>query len=121
MALVLPVALCLASGYLIAALGWPRRRAFDFADIVLRASLSVGYGLGTFSVSFFLARVFGFSRIGVVDICVLTVLVAAYMLRRRRMTIDNKSSSTRESSEVPRWLRRVLSAAFAIAVCAALY
>ncbi|HYM74974.1 MAG TPA: phospholipid carrier-dependent glycosyltransferase [Candidatus Dormibacteraeota bacterium] len=120
MAFLLPAALCIVSGYLIVALGW-RRRAFVLSDALLRVSLSVGYGLGIFSVSFFLARVFGLSHLVGVDVSVLALLIAAQLLLRGRNRVTDSLSSTTESFDLPPWLRGVAAAGFAIALCAALY
>ena len=138
MALALTAAaICLGLGYLIVAWGWPGRTA-GFSDLLLQASLAAGYGLGLFSVIFFLARVLGIGHLLVVDAGVLGLGVAAFFLLRGHGTLKPKAGvsgppvlptqaksgrerATRESSEFPQWLDRVLAASFAGAVGVALY
>ena len=119
MALALPALLCLASGLALVCLGWSRRAPLA-SDLLLRASMSVGFGVGIFSIDFFVSRVLGVSNLLAVDLLVFTALLAAFFLLRTRAPIRDLSPS-KEKLEGPEWLRRILTVAFAIALCAALY
>jgi len=113
MALALAACLCFASGFLIVSLAWERQSS----DLLLRASLAVGFGLGLFSVVFFVGRVFGLSHWITVDFVVTAILLAAYLPRRNRL------SPTPSNTEqiLPPWFRHTLIAALAIALGCALY
>jgi hypothetical protein len=118
MALVLSALLCLASGFALVSLGWSRQHPLA-SDLLLRTSLSFGFGLGIFSVVFFLARVSDVSYLLAVDLVVFALLLASFFLlrTRRQATV----TTAREKFDGPSWLRRILAAAFAIALCAAVY
>ena len=121
MALVLAALVCLASGLLLVCLGWSRGGPLP-ADLLLRVSLAVGYGLGVFSVTFFLARVCNVTNLMLVDLVVLGLLTAAVVLATRssRAAPGLLGSETR-SHTGPAWFHRALLAAFVIALGAALY
>jgi hypothetical protein len=120
MALVLPALLCLASGFALVSMGWSRRGPI-FSELLLRASLAVGYGLGVFSVVFFLARAFGVSNLVVVDLVVASLLVLAFLLLRNRGVTSMVAAPRAEILELPRWLDRILTAAFGVSLCVAIY
>ena len=118
--LALAVISCLASGYVIVALGWPRSLSAS-SDLLLRLSLSVGFGLGTFSVIFFLSRVLGVGHLIAIDASILTLLVTTFFLRGGQDHARDTSTYSEEGVQLPRWLHRVVTASFVIALCAALY
>ena len=120
MALILPALLCLASGFVLACLGWSRQcpRA---SDLLLRAALSFGFGLGIFSVVFFLARVSGITNLIALDLVVFVLLLASFFLLRTRAKTAGTIPLAREKIDGPSGLLRILTAAFAIALCAAVY
>ncbi len=137
MALVLPALVCLASGFLLVCRGWSRKAPLA-SDLLLRVSLSVGYGLGVFSVIFFLARVCNVGNLMLADLLVLGLLTAAVVLAARasraapgltgfpfgRLRAGSRLCSglaETRSHTSPAWLHRVLTGAFVIALCAALY
>jgi len=120
MALALPALLCLASGLALVSAGWSWRGPFA-SDLTLRASLAVGYGLGIFSVVFFLARAFGVSNFVVVDVATLSLLLAVFFLLRNHATRSGTFRKPAEALDLPRWLQRVLAVAFIVSLCAALY
>jgi hypothetical protein len=120
MALVLPALLCSASGLALVCLGWTRRAPLP-SDLLLQTSMSVGFGLGIFSADFFVSRVFGVSNLLAVDLLVFTVLLVAFFLIRTLATPIRDHSQAKEKLEAPGWLHRILTVAFAIALCAALY
>ena len=121
MALVLPALVCLASGFLLVCLGWSRKAPLPW-DLLLRVSLSVGYGLGIFSVIFFLARVCSVTHLMLVDLLVVFLLSVAVVLAWARTQSANAIAIPSRGSELgPAWFRRILLAAFVIALCSALY
>jgi hypothetical protein len=120
MALALAVISCLASGYFIVALGWLRSSATP-TDKLLRASLSVCYGLGVWSLIFFFARVVGATHLIAIDLLVTALLAIAFFLRRASTAETTIRADRQESIELPTWLNRVLKATFGIALFAALY
>ena len=118
MPLVLPAFLCLASGFLLVSLCWPRR-AF-FPDDILRVSLSAGFGLGLFSVVFFVCRAGNVTNLALVDWAVLGSLSAGFAARSRVSSAKPAAAVTRDELS-PAWFQRVLMAAFAVALFAAIY
>jgi hypothetical protein len=118
MALVLPALLCVASGFVVVGLGCSRQypRA---SDLALRVALSFGFGLGIFSVVFFLARVSGVTNLIALDLVMFALLLASFFSLRTRA----KTTATIPPAKFdgPNWLHRTLAAAFAIALCAAIY
>src|SRR5579864_1388284 len=118
MALVLPALLCLASGFAVVSLRWSRQSPRT-SDLLLRASLSFGFGLGVFSIIFFLARVFGITNLIAVDLAVLALLLVIFFVLRARATTT--ITLPPERFDAPSWLHRILIGIFAIAVCAAIY
>ncbi len=124
MQFLLPALLCLASGFALVCLGWSRRAPLSTdlfsSDLVLRLSLAVGYGLGIFSVIYFFTRVFGIANLLLADAIVLGLLVIAVFLLRARAAAAPAIAST-ETPDEPPWLRRILTAAFAVALASAAY
>jgi hypothetical protein len=88
---------------------------------MVRASLSTGFGLGIFSVIFFLARVLGLSRVLAIDLVVLGLLTVALWWVRARSKPAIIRTLAEETIALPRWLRRLLAVAFGSALAAALY
>jgi len=121
MALLLPALVCLASGLLLVCLGWSRRGPLP-SDLLLRVSLAVGYGLGVFSVVFFLVRVFDVTHLMLADFLVLVLLTGAVvMVARSSRALPGLTGSETRSHTGPAWFQRVLLTAFVIALCSALY
>jgi len=120
MALVLPTLACLASGFLLVCVGWSRKGPLP-TDLLLRASLSVGYGLGLFSVFCFLARVCNIRNLVLVDLLVLVLLIAAVVLAWARAAENTTAVSTSNSVQSPVWFHRVVTSALVIALCGAFY
>lgn len=120
MALALAVICCLGSGYMAVALGLPQS-AHSVYQRLLRASLSAGFGLGIFSVIFFFARVLGLNHFLAIDVLALALFAAAFFLLRARSKQVVIRTGIPESIDLPRWLRRVLIAAFGFALASALY
>lgn len=118
MPLALAVISCLAVGYLLVTLGWPLGSSLN--DRLLGASLSVGFGLGVFSVIFFLVRVFGLTHLLATDVGVLALLAAAVWLRRARSSAVDVPTPAADL-QLPRWLDRAVVACFCLTLAAALY
>src|SRR5579859_8005355 len=119
MMLAFAALLCLASGFVLVSMGWFRRSP-PRAALPLMLWLSIGYGLGIFSVVFLLSRIFVANLI-VADVALFAVLLVAWWaISRSRPRLDAKTASS-NSAQSPKWLRQSRSAAFAIALCSALY
>jgi dolichyl-phosphate-mannose-protein mannosyltransferase len=111
--------LCAASGVLLVLLLWPCAFALS-VNLLLQGSLSLGLGLGLFSVIFVLSRASGGKNLLAVDLAVIVLLLAGYLYRRNR-TADISTMPPSNEKTVPDWLLIVLRVAFAITLLAALY
>ena len=120
MSLALAALLCLASGFVVVCLGWSRRSPLA-ADILLRLSLSVGFGFGILSIAYFFSRVFGVENLLLADAGVLALLLVVLVLLRLRASTANIQCVSSEAPVESIGLRRTLSAAFAIALGGAIY
>lgn len=118
--LILAVALCLASGYLVIGALWPQPH-HSFSDFLLNLSLAAGLGLGIFSVILFLVRLLDATHLFAVDASLLVLLLISYLLRRRRPHGVYFPRRRYPDFELPAWVRGVLAASFAIAAVAALW
>lgn len=111
--------LCAASGLLLVLLLWPRQSPRN-VNWLLQGCLSLGFGLGLFSVVFMLSRASGGQHLLGINLAVFALLLAGYLHKNKRnyipITIPLSSEETHS-----RWLLLVLRAAFAIALLAALY
>jgi hypothetical protein len=116
MKLALAALICLGSGFLIVRIGW-RRRAETISGYAFRGSLSVGFGLGIFSVVYFLSVLLGVTHLIAADVSVFGLLLVSALLLRTRASM----TVTEPSHDQPAWLRRVLTVTFVIALCSALY
>lgn len=117
MALPLAVLLCLASGYFIAVLGWPRRPSQR--DFPVLACLACGCGFGLFSFVYVLSRAAGNYHLIATDFAVCGFLFFAFLLIRSRR-------SAQLSEPIENWqtnfaASRILTAVFLFALGAALY
>ncbi len=118
MALTLAAFLCLASGFLLVCLSYSRQRPL-FSDLLLKVSLSVGFGLAIFSVAYFLSLLLGVRQLFLVDSAVFALFVIGFLLFRARGT--SFVNSTRDTAEPKSHFHRLLATAFALALCAAFY
>jgi len=119
MAIALAAVICLASGYLLINFALPDSKPSRSLQ-VMKLSLAAGFGLGISSIAFFLARMFGTRHFVVFDIA---VLAAIYTLRYRARVHSSHTFAAKNAMdfEFPRWLVRVLIAAFVFAFMAACY
>jgi hypothetical protein len=117
-ALTLAAFLCLSSGFLLVCLTCPRQAPL-IADLLLKVSLSVGFGLGIFSVIYFLSLLLGVSQLLLVDSAVFVLLLVGLLsFRAHGPSLVN---ATTDNGEPPLRAHRLLAIAFALALCAALY
>jgi hypothetical protein len=119
-ALALAVLLCLGSGFALVHLGWPHKPACT-ADLLLQASLSIGFGLGVFSLLFFLALLFHFPHLLLIDGVMCALLFSVGLLLRRSQVPSSVASSDETPAQPPVRFHHLLNAVFAIAVAGALY
>jgi hypothetical protein len=119
MALALAVFLCLGSGFVLVRLGWPRQ-PLRTADFFLQLSLSVGFGLGIFSLIFFLALVFHFTHLLLIDCIVFALLLLICFLLRRGRAVG-PAVVPKHEVQLPAWVHRFVTSAFVIALAGALY
>jgi len=119
MSLTLSVVVCLACGFFLVRLGWSRLGQ-SFSEHWLVGSLTVGFGLGIFSVVFFLSVVLQETRVIAVDVAALALLMAGFFWRRVPQVPSAVGVRANDGIE-PAWLRRLVIGAFVIALCAALY
>ena len=118
MALVPAAFLCVASGFALASLTVPRV-APPATGLLLRASMSIGYGLGIFSVVSLLCRVFSVTNLIVLDGAVFVLLLGlAVVFRVRR---GPAIAFTPTGTGGPTWLRRLLASSFCVALGVAAY
>jgi len=120
MTIALAVALCLASGYLVIALAWPHAK-MNFCESLINLFLSAGFGIGVFSIIFFVARILGVTRILFLDLFVTAALLAAYLLLRTRARQSNSFTFATSDLGLRPWLHHVVTASFALSILAALY
>lgn len=108
-----------SSGMLLVLLLWPRNPA-SAVKWLLQGSLSLGFGLGLFSIIFMLSRASNGKHLLVADLAVFALLLAGCLYKRRRTLGVNPVSVTNAKAN-PNWLLFVLRMAFAVALLAALY
>ena len=112
MAIALAGILCYLTGFLLVALGLGLRSR---SGLLLRISLSAGFGLAVFSIIYFLARLSGFLHLWVIDGAVCAMLGVALVSLRKRW------ASTAPDSNAQHATPTCLLVAFALALLAALY
>ena len=115
---ILSLALCLASGYLLIATAWPRRKPSP-SERLMELSLAAGFGLGMFSIVFLVVRPLGLTRLIAVDAALLLLLLVGYAFRRSAAGLP--AGREYEDFHAPPWVRRIVTASFLIAVIAAVY
>ena len=111
--------LCAASGLLLVLLLWPRESTFNVSWL-LQGSLSLGFGLGLFSIIFMLSREAGSQHLLAIDFVVFALLLGGYLYNRRVPAAATTTPLCSKKAD-PHWPLFVLRAAFAVAFLAALY
>jgi hypothetical protein len=124
MALALAVALCAASGYLIVQLTWPTGSLSS--DRLLRFSLSIGFGLGFFSATFFVSRALNLEHLNLqhiltIDVLCFALLFGSYFLKQRYPNTIDFAHPSKPDFELPSGLHRLVVIAVATTLAAALY
>jgi len=117
---LLAALLCLACGFLLVCLGWPQLRP-TFSDYLFIASLSVGVGLGVFSMVFFLSLLLDTARFLLVDFVVLALFLIAFFGMRIQRAAVSLVMPVEQISEMRTWYGRLVMTGFAIALGCALY
>ena len=114
MAIALAGILCLLTGFVIVALGLHLLRTRS--TLLLRISLSAGFGLAVFSIIYFLARWSGFLHLWAIDaaVCAL-LLIALTPLRKHRISAAPNVEAPDQATP------RCLLIAFALASLAGVY
>lgn len=120
MTLLLAVISCVVAGYFLVALGWPLRYRSVY-EWLLGASLSVGFGIGVFSVIFFLALVAGLTHLLVLDLGLVALLAGCLWFWRTRLSSVHARAAAGMRSPLPQWLDRVVMACLGLALAAAFY
>ena len=115
MAVAGSVLLCIGTGFLLVGLGFGR--AARPSNLLLRVSLSIGFGVAVFSVAYFLARVFGFIHLWLVDSVIFTVLLVILVRWRANRGLAAPWSNHNRAGVTSRFLQ----AAFVLALATALY
>src|SRR6266550_538828 len=81
MNIVLALGLSFLSGYLIVSAAWPRDNA-NQPERWMKLFISAGFGIGIFSIAYFVDRWLGIVHILATDLCLVTLLLAVYLLAR---------------------------------------
>jgi len=114
MAIALAGVLCIATGFVVVALGLstlPSR-----PGLLLRISLSAAFGLAVFSIIYFLARWSEFLHLWTIDAAVCAILLITLALLRK-----HRASSAPDLRAAVQATSKCLLIAFAVAFLAALY
>jgi hypothetical protein len=120
MNIVLALGLSFGSGYLIVSASWPREKANE-SEWWMKLFISAGFGIGIFSIVFFVERWLGIVHILATDLCLITLLLATYLVTRARHKSENLPAPKFADFKLPNWLHRPLMASLAISILAALY
>ena len=114
MAIALAGILCVTTGFLVVALGLapPSSRS----TLLLRISLSAGFGLAVFSMTYFLARWSGFLHLWTIDGAVCAILLVALLSLRK-----HHASAVPDLKAPAQATSKCLLVAFGFALLAALY
>jgi Dolichyl-phosphate-mannose-protein mannosyltransferase len=120
MALALPALLCFVCGLALVSAVLSRRSPLAL-DLMVRSSFAVGFGLGIFSVVFFLSRAFDVTNLLAVDLAVCVIVLISFFLQRNYSKALATLAPPTETLSLPRGLKRIFTAAFALSLCAALY
>jgi hypothetical protein len=112
--------LCFAAGYSVVSSAWTQEKS-NKAEWFMKLFLSAGFGIGIFSVTFFVDRLLGIVHILATDLGLTALLLVVYLLARARRTSENSVRRKLPQFELPNWIHRLLMASFIMSVLAALY
>jgi hypothetical protein len=110
--------LCVATGFVLLCLGWPKGTPFK-ADLLLKLSLCTGCGLGFFSFLYFLSLVFGVPAQGLIAIEIAIFMLLSVLLWRRNhaQPVHRMHQNTASAG----LLGRILLGAFTLALVGSVY
>jgi hypothetical protein len=113
--------LCVATGFVVTCLGWPQHVP-SRSHFLLKSSLGMGFGVGVFSVVFFLLLLVSSVSFLAVDLAVFLVLLAALLWRqlRHRRELPTKLPQLMEVQSTS-WIRPVVVSVFGLALICSLY
>jgi hypothetical protein len=120
MNIALALGLCFLSGYLLVSSSWKCEKA-NKSERWMKLFMSAGFGIGIFSIAFFVERWLGIVHIITTDLWLITSLLAVYLVARARRKSENLTAPKFADVELSNWLRRLLMASLAISILAALY
>src|SRR5580693_10460409 len=83
---------CFLSGYLVVSSSWKCDKA-NKSERWMKLFMSAGFGIGIFSIAFFVERWLGIVDILAADSCLITLLLAAYLVARARRTSEDLPAS----------------------------
>ena len=115
------ILLCIATGFVIACLGGPKQAPIC-SHLLLKSALSTGFGLGAFSLVFFLALSLSLSILLLFDVLVLAALLGVLLWRRFRHPAEARAEIPPEGeANSGGRIRPALACAFGVALIGALY
>ncbi|HKV80897.1 MAG TPA: glycosyltransferase family 39 protein [Candidatus Sulfotelmatobacter sp.] len=120
MNIALALGLSFLSGYLVVSAAWSREKA-NKSEPWMKLFISAGFGIGIFSIAFFVERWLGIVHILATDLCLIALLLAVYLVARARHKSGNLTTSRFADVKLSNWLHRLLMASLAISILAALY
>src|SRR5262249_35268663 len=110
--LLLAFALSIALGYLAITSVWPEHKPSRYGTMI-RVSLAPGFGLGIFSLVFWLTLLSGNAQVVAVDVLLLILLGFTYSVQRSRAPNALPHQYDTPDVSVPKWLASILTASFA--------
>jgi hypothetical protein len=120
MNIALALGFCFLSGYLVVSSSWKCEKA-NKSERWMKLFISAGFGIGIFSIAFFVERWLGIVHILATDLCLITLLLAVYLVARVRRKSENLTGSQFADVKVSDWLHCLLMASLAISILAAIY
>ena len=97
--------LCFAAGYSVVSSAWTQEKS-NKAEWFMKLFLSAGFGIGIFSVTFFVDRLLGIVHILATDLGLTALLLVVYLLARARRTSENSVRRKLPQFELPNWIHR---------------
>jgi hypothetical protein len=120
MNIALAFGFCFLSGYLVVSSSWKCDKA-NKSERWMKLFMSAGFGIGIFSIAFFFEQWLGIVHILATDLCLITLLLAVYLVARAARKSENLTVSKFADVKLPNWLHRLLMASLAISILSALY
>jgi hypothetical protein len=120
MNIALALGYCFLSGYLVASSFWKCEKA-NKSERWMKLFISAGFGIGIFSIAFFVERWLGIVHILATDLWLITLLFAVHLVARARRKSENLTASKVADVKLSNWFHRLLMASLAISILAALY